>query len=181
MSDSVRPHRWQPTRLPHPWDSPDKNTGVSCHFLVQCMKVKSESEVAQSCPTLRDPMDWSPPGSSVHGIFQARVLEWGAIAFSKFIYFNWRLIILQYCSGFCHILTWISHGHTSVPHPIPLGYPSAPAPSTLSHSSNLDWQSASHMIINTFQCYPLKSSHPHLLPQSLKDFFTPVSLLLSHV
>ena len=65
-----------------PWDSPGKNTGVGCHFLLQCMKVKSESEVAQSCPTLRDPMDCSPPGSSVHGIFQARVLEWVAIAFS---------------------------------------------------------------------------------------------------
>ena len=82
MSDSVRPHRWQPTRLLHPWDSPDKNTGVGCHFLLQCMKVKSESEVAQSCPTLSNPMDCSPPGSSIHGIFQARVLEWGAIAFS---------------------------------------------------------------------------------------------------
>ena len=70
------------TRLPHPWDSPGKNTGVGCHFLLQCMKVKSESEVPQSCPTLRDPMDCSPPGSSVHGIFQATVLEWGAIAFS---------------------------------------------------------------------------------------------------
>ena len=131
MSDSVRPRRWQPTRLPHPWDSPGKNTGVGCHFLLQCMKVKGESEVIQSCPTLSDPMDcsppgpsrpWdfpgkrtgvgchcllqcmkvksksevtqscptlsdpmdcSPPGSSVHGIFQARVLEWGAIAFSE--------------------------------------------------------------------------------------------------
>ena len=82
MSSSVRPHRRQPTRLPHPWDSPGKNTGVGCHFLLQCMKVKSESEVSQSCPTLRDPIDCSPPGSSVHGIFQARVLEWGAIAFS---------------------------------------------------------------------------------------------------
>ena len=79
----MRPHRWQPTRLPHPWDSLDKNTGVGCHFLLQCMKVKSESEVAQSCPTLSDPMDCSLPGSSVHGIFQARVLESGAIAFSK--------------------------------------------------------------------------------------------------
>ena len=69
--------RWQPTRLPRPWDSPGKNTGVGCHFLLQCMKVKSESEVAQSCPTLSDPMDCGPPGSSVHGIFQARVLEWG--------------------------------------------------------------------------------------------------------
>ena len=82
MSDSVRPHRQEPTRLPHPWDSPGKNTGLRCHFLLQCMKVKSESEVAQSCLTLSDPMDCSLPGSSVHGIFQARVLEWGAIAFS---------------------------------------------------------------------------------------------------
>ena len=82
MSDSMRPHRRQPTRLRCPWDSPGKNTGVDCHFPLQCMKVKSESEVAQSCPTLRDPMDCSPPGSSVHRIFQARVLEWGAIAFS---------------------------------------------------------------------------------------------------
>ena len=82
MSDSVRPLRRQPTRLPCPWDSPGKNTGVGCHFLLQCMKVKSENEVAQSCPTLSDPIDCSPPGSSVHGIFQARVLEWGAIAFS---------------------------------------------------------------------------------------------------
>ena len=83
VSDSVRPHRRQPTRLPRPWDSPGKNTGVGCHFLLQCMKGKSESEVAQSCLTLRDPMVCSLPGSSVHGIFQARVLEWGAIAFSN--------------------------------------------------------------------------------------------------
>ena len=82
VSDSVRPHRWQPTRLPHSWDSPGKNTGVGCHFLLQCMKVKSESEVAQSCLTLSDPMECSLPGSSVHGIFQARVLEWGATPFS---------------------------------------------------------------------------------------------------
>ena len=79
MSDSVRPHRRQPTRLPRPWDSPGKNTGVGCHFLLQCVKVKNEREVAQSCPTLRDPMDCSLPDSAVHGIFQARVLEWGAI------------------------------------------------------------------------------------------------------
>ena len=83
VSDSVRPQRWQPTRLPCPWDSPGKNTGVGCHFLLQCRKVKSESEVAQSCPTLSNPMDCSLPGSSVHGIFQARVLELGAIAFSE--------------------------------------------------------------------------------------------------
>ena len=83
MSDSVQPHRWQPTRFPRPWDSPGKNTGVGCHFLLQCMKVKSESEVTQSCLTVSNPMDCSLPGSSVHGIFQARVLEWGAIAFSN--------------------------------------------------------------------------------------------------
>jgi len=82
MYNSVRPHRWQPTRLPHPWDSPGKNTGVAYHFLLQCIKVKSESEDAQSCPTLSNPMDCSPLGSSIHGIFQARVLEWDAIAFS---------------------------------------------------------------------------------------------------
>ena len=83
MSDSVRPHRWQPTRLPCPWDSPGRNTGVGCHFLLQCMKVKSESEVAQSCSTLSDSMDCSLPGSSVHGIFQARVPEWVASSFSR--------------------------------------------------------------------------------------------------
>ena len=129
MSDSVRPHRWKPTRLPRPWGSPGKNTGVGCHFLLQCMKVKSEREVTQSCLTSRphglqptrllrpwdfpgkstgvgchcllrspaaaaakslqscltlsDLVDCSLPGSSVHGIFQARVLEWGTIAFSE--------------------------------------------------------------------------------------------------
>ena len=85
MSNSVQPHRRQPTRLPRPWVSPGKNTGVGCHFLLQCVKVKSESEVAQY-PTLRDPMDHSLPDSSIHGTVQARVLEWGAIAFSMYIY-----------------------------------------------------------------------------------------------
>ena len=91
MSDSVRPHRWQPTRLPRPWDSPGKSTGVGCYFLLQCMKGKRESEVAQSCPTLSDSMDYSPPGSSVHGIFLARVPEWVAsLEISK----HWRFIKL---------------------------------------------------------------------------------------
>ena len=85
MSDSVQPHRWQPTRLPSSWDSPGKNTGVGCHFFLQCMNVKSESEFAQSCPTLSNPKDCSLPGSSIHGIFQARVLELGAIAFSNIL------------------------------------------------------------------------------------------------
>ena len=79
----VRSHRRQPTRLPHPWDTPGKNTGVGCHFLLQCVKVKSESEVAQSCLTPSNPMDCSLPGSSIRGIFQARVLEWGAMALSQ--------------------------------------------------------------------------------------------------
>ena len=83
MSNSLRPQRRQPTRLPRPRDSPGKNTGVGCRFLLQCMKVKSEREVAQSCPTLSNAMDCSPPGSSIHGILQARVLEWVAIAFSE--------------------------------------------------------------------------------------------------
>ena len=95
MSDSVRLHRRQPTRLPRPWDSPGKNTGVGCHFLLQCMKVKSESEVTQSCPTLSNPMDCSPPGPSVHGIFQARVLEWGAIAFSNGWFLNKKNFYLK--------------------------------------------------------------------------------------
>ena len=99
MSDSVRPHRRQPTRLPHPWDSPG-NTGVGCHFLLQCMKVKSESEVAQSCLTPSHPMDSSPPGCSVHGIFQARVLEWGAITFSK------DILSIYYFSVFLYTFTY---------------------------------------------------------------------------
>ena len=82
----MQPQRRQPTRLPCPWDSPGKNTGVGCHFLLQCMRVKSESEVTQLCSTPSNPMDCSLPGSSVHRIFQARVLEWGAIAFSVYIY-----------------------------------------------------------------------------------------------
>ena len=100
MSDSVRPHRRQPTRFPHPWDSPGKNTGVCCHFLLQCMKGKSESEVSQLCPTLRDPMDCSPPGSSIHGIFQAWVLGWGAVPFSE-----WQLR-----DGYSQYLQRASHG-----------------------------------------------------------------------
>ena len=100
--------------------------------------------------------------------------------------FNWRLITLQYCGGFCHTFTWISHECTCVPHPDPpshlpphplsQGHPSAPALSTLSHASNLDWRSISHMLIYMFQRYSLKSSHPCLLPWSPTVFFTSVSL-----
>ena len=101
MSNSVRPHRQQPTRLPLPWDSPGKNAGVGCHFFLQCMKVKSEGEVTQSCLTLRDPMDCSLPGSSVHGIFQARVLEWGAIAFSTSLYYISAILGCRGFGGLC--------------------------------------------------------------------------------
>ena len=86
------PHRRPPTRLPNSWDTPGKNTGVGCHFLLQCMKVKSESEVTQSCLTLSDPMDCSLPGSSVHGIFQARVLEWGAIIYLPSVFPNFLIL-----------------------------------------------------------------------------------------
>ena len=103
MSDSVRPHRQKPTRLPRPRDSPGKDTGVDCHFLPQCRKVKSQSEVAQSCLTRSDPMDCSPPGSSVHGIFQARVLEWVAFAFSDQVLYEY-LIQMELCCK-CKIYT----------------------------------------------------------------------------
>ena len=111
----MQPHRQQPTRLPHPWDSLDKNTGVGCHFLLQCMKVKSESEVAQSCPTLSDPTDCSLPGSSVHGIFQAIVLEWGAFSAARSIHLVCHNVylsrsgatasVLWQCAGFIYN-TW---------------------------------------------------------------------------
>ena len=117
MSDSVRPRRQQPTRLPRPWDSPGKNgsPGVGCHFLLQCMKVECESEVSQSCLTLSYPMDCSLLGSSIHGIFQAKVLEWGAIAvsayhheilFNKCINYNNKLkLSLILCLSVCFVFT----------------------------------------------------------------------------
>ena len=98
------PIEGSPPRLPCPWDSPGKNIGVSCHFPLQSMKGKSESEVIQSCPTLSDPMDCSPPGSSIHGIFQARVLEWGAIAFSREKYSNCLIISIASGSLLCIVL-----------------------------------------------------------------------------
>ena len=111
--------------------------------------------------------------------FENKVFFCFCFFFKLTYYFNWRLITLQYCSGFCHTLTWISHGCTCVPHPerpshmpplpIPLGHPSAPAPSTLSHALNLDWQSVSYMMIYMFQCYSFQPYHPSLLPQSPKD------------
>ena len=93
MSDSVRPHRQKPTRRPRPWDSPGKKTGVGCHYLLQGINVKSEREVTWSCLTLSNPMDYSLPGSSIREIFQARVLEWGAIAFSvEILLLSWSFV-----------------------------------------------------------------------------------------
>ena len=117
--------------FPHPWDSPGKNTGMGCHFFLQCMKVKSESEVTQLCPTLRDPMDCSLPGPSVHGIFQARVLEWGAIYFSialtrwtfvgKVIclLFNMlsRLVISLLPESKCLLISWLQSPSTVILEP----------------------------------------------------------------
>ena len=106
MSDSVRPHRRPPTRLLCPWDSPGKNTGVGCHFLLQCMKVKSEREVAQLCPTLSDLIDCSLPGFSIHGIFQARVLEWGAIAFFELNLYHYTKIFFSILEKFLSTRRW---------------------------------------------------------------------------
>ena len=108
VSESVWPHGWQPTRPRSPWGSLGKNTGVGCHVLLQCMKVKSESEVAQSCPTLCDPMDCSLPGSSIHGIFQARVLEWGPIAFSNLTYYSTSIIIFFTLNVIVVLFIWNS-------------------------------------------------------------------------
>ena len=83
VSDSARPHRRQPTRLPRPWDSPGKNTGVGCHFLLQCMKVKSESEVAQLSDSATPWTAAHQAGSSVRGMSQATILEWVAVSFSR--------------------------------------------------------------------------------------------------
>ena len=102
-----QPHGQQPTRLPRPWDPPGKNTGVGCHFLLQCMKGTSESEVAQSCPTLCDPMDCSPLGSSVHGIFQARALEWGAIALSTMGIIVFKYVTTLLCEVIYAVYTHI--------------------------------------------------------------------------
>ena len=112
MSNSVQPHRRQPTRLRRPWDSPGKNIGVGCHFFLQCMKVKSESEVTQSCPTLSDPTDCSLPDSSVHGIFQATVLEWGAIAFSR----ENMLVLDNYLILNVVVVQSLSHANSLWPH-----------------------------------------------------------------
>ena len=150
MSDSVRPHRRQLTRLPCPWDSPGKNTGLGCHFLLRYMKVKSESEVARSCPTLSDSMDCSLPGSSVHEIFQARVLEWVAIAFSEFITSDQIRSVAQSCPTFCDPMNRSTPGlpvHHQLPEftqthihrvsddPLshPLSSPSPPAPNPSQH------------------------------------------------
>ena len=108
FSPTLRPHRRQPTRPHRPWDSPGKNIGVGCRFLLQCIKVKSESEIAQSCLTLSDPLDCSLPGSSVHGIFQARVLEWVALSFSRRSCQrkNWTWVSCVSCIGRCALYHW---------------------------------------------------------------------------
>ena len=109
----MRPHRQQPTRLPHPWDSPGKNTGVGCHFLLQCLKVKSESEVVQSCLTLSDPMDCSLPGSSVHGTFQARVREWVPLPSPHISLNRWHLFFYFWLTSLCVKASWSIHIYTN--------------------------------------------------------------------
>ena len=136
VSDPVWPHRWQPTSLSCPWDSPGKKTEAGCHFLLQYMKVKSESEVAQSCPTLSNPMDCSLPGSTVHEIFQARVLEWGAIAFSTHPSTAPNLTQILSLEFICHSSQPLLYFHSlssMVPKPPSLGYSWPTQPSPLSH------------------------------------------------
>ena len=95
MSNSVQPQGLKPTRLLCPWNSPGKNTGVGCHFFLQCVKVKSESEFAQSCPTPSDPMDCSPPGSSVHGF--SRQEYWSELPLpSPFLILDCSKILISY-------------------------------------------------------------------------------------
>ena len=164
MSNSVRPHRQQPTRLPHPWDSPGKNTGVGCHFLLQCMKVKSESEVAQLCPTLSNPMDCTPSGSSVHGIFQARVLEWGAIAFSKGIIIN-VLFLIKFLKDFSlHFSSVAQLCPTLQPHELQHARPPCPSltPGVHPNSCPLSWRC--HPVISS-SVFPFFSC-PQSLPAS---------------
>ena len=105
------PHRWQPTRLSHPWDSPGNNTGVGFHFLLQCVKVKSESEVAQLCPTFSDPMACSPPGSSIRGISLARILEWAATSYSRWSFWP-RDLTLVCCVSCIGRQIWKRHERT---------------------------------------------------------------------
>ena len=111
MSYSVRPHRQQPTRLCFPGILQARTLEWVCHYLLQCMKVKSESEVAQSCPTLSDPMDYSLPGSSVHGIFQAKSTEVGCHCLLHFI-----SLVYSYYYPFCFlcILPYLVHSSCSV-------------------------------------------------------------------
>ena len=153
--------KWQPTSVFLPGESQGRGSLVAAVY-----------GVTQS----RTRLKWFSNNNWVSDCF---IDSMRATLFFLFLkIFNWRLITLQYCGGFCHTFTWISHGCTCVPHsdpssylpphPIPQGHPSAPSLSTLPHASNLDWQFISHMIIYMFQCYSLKSSHPCLLPQSLK-------------
>ena len=153
VSDSVRPHRGQPTRLRCPWDSPDKNTEVGCHFLLQCMKVKSESEVTQSCLTLHNPMDCSLPGSSIHGIFWARVLEWGAIAFSTDQMGSMLIIPIQ-------ILRWAAGHVWAAPQPENLTYPLPPIPLIHLGAKTRAVESADHQLPGLHTCNSKKVTRP---------------------
>ena len=151
--------RRQPTRLLCPWDSPGKNTAVGCHFLLQCMKVKRESEVTQSCPTLSDPMDCSLPGSSVHGIFQARVY-----------YYNQEVDILKVKS--ISITAAISHVALLEPHP----YPLVPSASSLTPDNHLFV-----LCFNNFVTLKMLYKWNHTVCNLLKfAFFTQHNSLKTH-
>ena len=180
------PHRQQPTRLPRPWNSPGKNTGVGCHFLLQCMKVKSESEVAQSCPTLSDPMDCSLPGFSVHGIFQARVLEWGDIAFSKVLTLSYKAPHdLPPCLPLSVLLTDIIFYHCPTTH-------SAPASLAACYKYMPGTEAAAEPLHWLFFCLELQAfrmlyrhththTHTHTVPLAQLYWNVMISKLYSHL
>ena len=194
MSDSVWPQRWQPTRLPHPWDSPGKNTGVGCHFLLQCcflllmlLLLLSRFSRVRLCAT-----PWTAAYQASPSMGFSRQEHWSGLPFpspmhecgkwkwsrsvvsDSFFFFNFTILY-----WFCHISKWICHRYTCVPHPepssllpphtVPLGCPSAPAPSIPYSASNLDWRLISYMILYMFQCHSPKSSHPLPLPRSPQD------------
>ena len=138
MSDSVQSYRRQPNRLSCPWDSPGKNTGVGCHFLLQCMKVKSESEGAQSCLTLRDPTDCSLPGSSIHAIFQVRVLEWVATSIPIYLPSVEGKLLLLLLSRFSRVRLCATPETTAHQAPPSLGF------SRQEHWSGLPFPSPMH-------------------------------------
>ena len=176
-----------PPGSPHPWDSPGKNTGVGCHFLLQCMKMKSESEVIRLCPMFPDPMDCSLPGSSIHGIFQARILEWVVIAFSM-IYGSVQFSSVQSLSRVRLFATpwiaacqaslsitnsWSLLKHMSIKSVMPSSHPAisssvipfSSCPQSLKHQGLFQWVNSSHEVAKVLK-FQLQHQSFHWTPRT---------------